>query len=281
MAETDSGTRGAARGARPSDAYRAPALEKGLDVLELLAGQGEGLTLSQIAQALGRSVQEVYRVVVSLERRAYVKRGPDDAFQLSMKLFDLAANHPPVRRLTEAARPSMQRLAAEVEQAILFSVLDGTTTRVIAVAENPAPIGFRVRLGTTRPLLATASGRTLLAFQPEPARRALLETIAAECAAAGAPTPDATRVGLIAARGYEFLADETLQGITDVSFPLIDADGVAHAALTMPFLTWVATPVALPAAARRLHAAAAELCAAIGGTLPPLRDALGTPDRRK
>ena len=67
-------------------AYLAPALEKGLDVLELLARQSEGLTQSQIAQQLSRSLQEVYRMVVSLERRGYIRRGPqDEAFRLSMK----------------------------------------------------------------------------------------------------------------------------------------------------------------------------------------------------
>src|SRR5690348_9010530 len=86
--------------------YRAPALEKGLDVLELLAGQQGGLILSQIAHSLERSVQEVYRVVVSLERRGYVtRRPPSDEFFLSMKLFDLACNYPPTRILLDAAQP--------------------------------------------------------------------------------------------------------------------------------------------------------------------------------
>ncbi|HEV7286119.1 MAG TPA: helix-turn-helix domain-containing protein, partial [Kaistia sp.] len=68
----------AAAGKVAKPAYSAPALEKGLDVLELLASLSEGVTPSQIAQQLGRSLQEVYRVVVALERRGYIQRPPGE-----------------------------------------------------------------------------------------------------------------------------------------------------------------------------------------------------------
>lgn len=251
-------------------AYRAPALEKGLDILELLAAQSEGLILSQIAQKLNRSVQEVYRVVISLERRGYVTRGADDdAFQLSMKLFDLASNHLPVRRLIQAAHPVLDRLAMRVEQVVIISVLDGWTTRVVVVADNPAPIGFRVRLGTQRPLLKTASGRTLLAFRPEPVRGALVEALAATARERGEdPAPLIARIESVRRRGYELISDETLRGITDVSFPILDPGGTAQAVLTMPYLVWVENEVQLYDAEQYLFESALALSRAIGGELP-------------
>jgi len=250
-------------------AYRAPALEKGLDILELLASQSGGLILSQIAQSLSRSVQEVYRVVVSLERRGYVvRRPPGEAFHLSLKLFDLACNHPPARRLLDAAEPILQALARQVNEAVILSVLDGTTTRVIAVADNPAPIGFRVRLGTQSPLLTTASGRTLLAFQNEPTRDSLIEALTTDYRRHGGdPEPLVERIARISERGYESVADETLKGITDVSFPVLDSNGVAQAALTMPFLLWVTNQVRLADASQHLYDAAVALNQQIGGQL--------------
>lgn len=260
----------AARGKAAPVAYKAPALEKGLDILELLADQPHGLILSQIAYHLGRSVQEVYRVVLSLERRGYVtRRAPDDAFQISLKLFDLASRHPPLRRLLDAAQPILHATAAEVEETLLLSVVDGTKVRVVAVAENPAPIGFRVRLGTQNALLGKASGRVLLAFQPSHIGDGLLDRAAAELQAEGVKTRRLLqRVDLIRKRGYELVSSETLKGITDVSFPVLDAHGTAVAALTMPFLSWISGEVHLPAAAARLHDAAAELSRQIGGDLP-------------
>ena len=40
------------------DRYRAPALDKGLDILELLAREEEGLSQAEIAKALGRTPNE-------------------------------------------------------------------------------------------------------------------------------------------------------------------------------------------------------------------------------
>ena len=43
--------------------YRAPALEKGLDVIELLAAEKSPLNLSAISQRLGRSSGELFRML--------------------------------------------------------------------------------------------------------------------------------------------------------------------------------------------------------------------------
>jgi DNA-binding IclR family transcriptional regulator len=46
-----------------ADRYRAPALDKGLDILELLAEQKEGLTRAEITKLLGRNASEMYRML--------------------------------------------------------------------------------------------------------------------------------------------------------------------------------------------------------------------------
>ena len=82
------------------------------------------------------------------------------------------------------------------------------------------------------------------------------------------PEPLIRRVEQIQKRGYEVVADETLRGITDVSFPIFDASGIAQAAITMPFLLWVTNQVQLVDASKHLYESAAELCRQIGGHLP-------------
>ena len=63
------------------------------------------------------------------------------------------------------------------------------------------------------------------------------------------------------------MADETLKGITDVSFPIMSGEGLAQAALTMPFLFWVSNRVQLQRASRHLYDAAAQISASMGGEL--------------
>lgn len=251
-------------GSKPP-AYSAPALEKGLDVLELLANEPEGLTQSAIAQRLGRSIQEVYRMVVSLERRGYiVRRPPGDAFWLSMKLHKLALAYPPLRRLRMAAEPIMQRLSFEAHQGFLLSVLDGVSIWAIAQVDSPEPVGLRVRLGTPASAARTASGRVLLAFQEPEAQHWIYAALSRTLDARTFGRLKA-RVEQIRRRGYELITDETMRGVTDVGMPVLDLKGTALAALTMPFLQTVSNTVSIDTATKLLAAATEELCVAIGG----------------
>ncbi|WP_347266589.1 helix-turn-helix domain-containing protein [Paracoccus sp. (in: a-proteobacteria)] len=57
--------------------YRAPALDKGLDILEVLAEQARDLTRAEIVRELGLSPSQIYRMLERLVARGYVTR--DDA----------------------------------------------------------------------------------------------------------------------------------------------------------------------------------------------------------
>ncbi|WP_150531635.1 helix-turn-helix domain-containing protein, partial [Staphylococcus aureus] len=52
--------------------YSALALEKGIDVTELLGNEPFGLTITEISQRLGRSGSVLSRVVVGLDRRGWL-----------------------------------------------------------------------------------------------------------------------------------------------------------------------------------------------------------------
>src|SRR5258707_9718452 len=78
--------------------YSAPALEKGLDIIELLASHAEGLSLAELARQLGRTTAEIFRMVVTLEARGYLL-AVGERYVLSLRLFQLAHRHQPLRSL--------------------------------------------------------------------------------------------------------------------------------------------------------------------------------------
>ena len=67
-------------------AYSAPALEKGLDILEMLCQAEAPLSMKDIAQQLGRSVGELYRMLAVLIDRKYVTQ-IGDSYYITTKLF--------------------------------------------------------------------------------------------------------------------------------------------------------------------------------------------------
>lgn len=221
-----------------ADRYRAPALDKGLDILELLAEQRGGLTRAEITKALGRNASEIYRMLERLVARQYVMRSEaGDRYALSLKLFALAHRHPPMERLIAEALPHMQRFANDAEQSCHLTVYDRGNLLVIAQVDGPGTWGIAVRLGSRVGLVDTSSGRTLLAWQT-PEQRAHM--LAEHTKVKGEVTIDHAALEAACERvrktGFSRTDSQQIFGVTDVTFPVLGPSGQAIAALTCPFL---------------------------------------------
>src|ERR1700746_2608651 len=146
--------------------YAAPALDKGLDILELFASEPAGLTTSEAARRLGRTVGEIFRMLVCLKERGYISQAaPDERFELTLRLFELAHRHQPLHRLTAEARPLMEKAAQETGQSCHLAILGNGEVIVVAQVDAPRTAGFAVKLGARIDLLNTASGHLILPFQ--------------------------------------------------------------------------------------------------------------------
>lgn len=216
--------------ASASDAYAAPALERGLDVLELLCERGQRATLSEIAAALGLSRNQIFRVVHILEARGYLLRDAD-LYAASNRMFQLAARRPPFATLLEVATPEMRALAATIGQSCHITIPAGTRTVVIARIENPNAISIALPLGHNLPIHETASGRAILAMLPAEECDKLIARL----------QPRAERqlrvlLDRIRARGYEISSGVRTLGVVDISFPIFDQRLWPIACLGVPLL---------------------------------------------
>ena len=82
--------------------YNASALKKGLDILEFLDDFPEGLSRVDIAKGLGRSLNEIFRMISVLEKRGCILSNPEtELYSLSLKLFSIANRHQPARMLVK------------------------------------------------------------------------------------------------------------------------------------------------------------------------------------
>ncbi|QYZ69493.1 IclR family transcriptional regulator [Neotabrizicola shimadae] len=214
--------------------YRAPALDKGLDMIELLAATEEGMTLKDISSALGRSPTELYRMLDRLARRGYVAR-QGDTYELTMKLFLLAHRRPPIRRLVGLATPVMRRFTAAAEQACHLVKYDRGDLVVIAQVEAPGYWGLAIRVGARVGMVNTGSGHVLLAFAPEYERALMFEEHEWMPHEAPPPNLDA-RLEQVRAQGYESMESQQTAGVMNLSVPILASDGSVLAALTCPFV---------------------------------------------
>jgi DNA-binding IclR family transcriptional regulator len=213
--------------------YRAPALQKGLEILELLAPSPVPMPTVDISAALGRSVSEIFRMIQVLEEHGYIARS-GEGYRVTNRLFALGMAQPPIRDLLSHALPAMRDLAEQTRQSCHLAMASGAEMVVVANVEAPGLLGFAIRMGYKRPLIHSASGHILMAFQTEGARRDMLR--ATEQAKLDVdPETLLPSLDKIREAGYVTMSSPMLTAITDLSAPVMRGD-TALAALTVPFV---------------------------------------------
>jgi len=249
-----------------SGRYRAPALEKGLDVIELLAAEKSPLNLSAISQRLGRSSGELFRMLQVLEFKGFITTAENGSgYVLTNKLFALAMAQAPVRSLVETALPIMRKLAQDIGQSCHIAVASEDQIVVITRIERPGDLGFSVRIGYRREIASATSGLVLFAYQTDEVRRLWLKRCRLKGEAAEAFVE---RANLVRARGFHEAASHFVRGIVDLSVPILRGD-TAVAALTIPFVHSNPVQVEMAEAVDFLRAAAKQISSEIvHGDLP-------------
>jgi DNA-binding IclR family transcriptional regulator len=216
--------------------YSAPALEKGLDILEFLSLSDTAPTLSQLAQGIGRSKNEIFRMMIVLEERGYIERQEGDLFKLTGKLSLLGGDRTDNSKLAELAEPYMTRLAEEIELSNHLWVPNGKDElMVINSVSSSQNYGVTVQIGYTTPVFPTSAGACFLSELEDDARRIeLLRTIAPDQSASDLQAfsdhaADCRRQGSVS------LGSPENQAINEISAPLAHGAGkTVIAALTIP-----------------------------------------------
>lgn len=217
------------------DKYRAPALEKGLDIIELLSRTYEPLTATQIAERLQRTRAELYRMLHVLQMRGYIESPlNNDEYLISRKMLTLATERQPLKDLLEFSAPLMRKVSEKTCQGVHIAVQSIDQIVVIARSEVMGMVGYSVRVGYRKPLPFTASGRVLFAFQPPEVKESWLTMLRATM------TDEQLDVFLsetrkISQRGYEQSRSVYVRGIVDLAVPIMDGRA-AVAALTSPYI---------------------------------------------
>jgi DNA-binding IclR family transcriptional regulator len=221
------------------------------------------MTLSEIAGALARSASEIFRIVRTLERRGYIARGAGDRYLLTNRLFEQGLQRPSTASLLEVAYPEMRALAAAIAQSCHISVPSGDVMVTVARVEDPRAASFVVPIGYSVPLADSASGRVFLAFLPEPERSVRLARLRRAVRARLARA-----LPVIRRRGYELAPSPSVAGVTDLSFPLFEADARPAAFLGVPLAARRREPKAGRAVICRVREAAERIDASLARLRP-------------
>ncbi|AXI48536.1 IclR family transcriptional regulator [Sulfitobacter sp. SK012] len=245
--------------------YSAPALEKGLDIIELLSQHDIGLTQSEIARALNRSVGEIFRMLMVLQERGYVAQDPvSDRYLLTTFVFEIAHRIPIVGRLTAAAEPKMRELTRVTNQSVHLAILSGDGILVVGQTNSPGNNVLSVRLGAKIELWEASSGRVIMAYLPKADVAQLMKDV---------PVPSDSKASQIIAEleqikatGLEVRDSFVVRGVVNISVPIFDHAGHATAALTIPHIERFGDQVTFEDCKNALVETAGKISKSLGGS---------------
>lgn len=244
--------------------YPTPALEKGLDILELFASTPSGLTVSEVARRLNRTVSEIFRMLLCLEQRGYLAQSANkERYHLTLRLFRLGQEHPPTKRLVTEALPTMHAVAHELRQSCHLGILDGGHVVILAQVDSPESTGFYVKVGSKVDLMHAATGHVILAHQDQDSCARAIDEWAVE-AKKKEPADLKEHLAKIRARGYERRPSYEVTGVVNISFPVLNAQGNAVAGLTVPYVKRIEDTISIPEVITSLRRASREISEAIG-----------------
>lgn len=217
-------------------------LDTALGVLALVARYNAPQTLSAIASDCGMSPSKVHRYLASFVQAGLIKQeGRSGRYGIGPEALQLGVMAIAQHDFVENAAHGLAELVSETGMTALVTVWANEGATVVRWKRGPTPTDTAIGLGTTMPLLNSATGHVFLAWAPEAAisevaKRQMRLLARNPLGRESAPTTKAELDALIKetrARGYASVAGKYIPGLVAVAAPILDWQGEAQAAVTL------------------------------------------------
>jgi IclR family transcriptional regulator, acetate operon repressor len=147
---------------------------RALDVLDALQRAPDGLALRDVSREVGMPKSTTLRHLTTLEERRYISRDPaTGVYRLGLAIPSQAQF---VAQVTQAVRPSLERLRDEFDETASLSMLDGNRTTLLEIVESRQAIRLRVEVGARGYLHATGIGKAIASTLPDSFIQQIVET---------------------------------------------------------------------------------------------------------
>src|SRR5690606_8077140 len=217
--------------------YSAPALHKGLDIIEALSDAPQGYTLNQLSEVLGKTVHEIFRMVTTLLEREYIQIDEYNRYSLSLKLFGIVHKQEPVNTLIKESIPLLAELSARSMQSSHLAIYQNGRVIIVTQQESPERWSFGLKTGVFLGLTDTSSGHTLLAFADDVTRaRMLNHHVKVEGEVDIDPGQLFAVLEDVREKGYATMSSVQIGGVTNIAVPVFGLNGQIHAAINVPYI---------------------------------------------
>ncbi len=144
-------------------------VERGFDILELLASSGRDMQLREIAETTGLNVSTCHHLLSTLVKRGYAGQNPRGrTYFVGSKVLELSDGRLRQFSVLDVAMPVLHDLNRATGESIHLAVMQGHDLTTLAKLDSTRPIRVATDgIGKTNAAHATATGKAILAWLPE------------------------------------------------------------------------------------------------------------------
>ena len=211
----------------------AQTLDRGLQVLEVVARASDPLSASEIGSAVGLHRTVAHRLAGTLARRGYLHADGNGRYRPGTAILALASLVTDVRSV---ARPFLEELAERTQETVQLALPSGRNVVFIDGLESPQALRVTSRTGRTLPAHTTSVGKAWLATLDQ---KQLRELYPDEQLPQSTPDTISTRSKLeevlaeVRRTGHAINEGENAAGVGSVGVVVRDAGGHARAAMSV------------------------------------------------
>ena len=250
-------------------------VDRALTLLEVLGEDEEGYRLTDLAVRTGLSPSTVHRLLTTLEQRRFVQYdAAKSMWHVGRHAFEVGSAFVRRRSFVAPALPVLRRLRDQTRETANLAIIDEGEVVFLAQVESREIMRAITRVGGRVPMVTSGLGKVMLATYAEDTVAAVIQRYGMRRMTPKSLTRASvlrTALRTIRAQGYGVDDEEFLTGLRCVSAPVYDAGGEALAAISVSGLSARMTDERLATLGELVRAAADELTAVLGGTIPPGR----------
>jgi len=144
-------------------------VDRACRILKLVAENKGGLKYLEIAKALEIPSSSLSGILPGLISRQFLTvDSSTKRYLLGPEVLLLAGNYLNNLDIVDISKPILRKLMEETEECAALSVQVGQEITTLTRVDSPQPLRPFLQIGELSPLYATASGKAILAFLPDP-----------------------------------------------------------------------------------------------------------------
>ncbi|MGH9351613.1 MAG: IclR family transcriptional regulator [Terriglobia bacterium] len=157
-----------------AEQYYSKTIGRALDALECFSDEKPFLSLKEIGRLVHLPEPSLFRILLTLESRGYLKRDADGSYRLSRKLlFGKLLER--AERLMRLVRPELQKLASRFNETASLAYLFEDRIQALDTVETFHEVRVSNKPGRVIPPHCSALGKAITAFQDQALTDRILE----------------------------------------------------------------------------------------------------------